>query len=406
MRGLRNAFLLLPVLGYLAMGLAAHAQPKDPPGKIPADIPAKVRTEIQKLRSSDKRERAEAMMSLRYMAMRGEAAPAVPFLMQLLGSDAEFPEMIVGVSPSLPTTASCSPGYTFGGQAAETLARMGKISDALLSLTGHPEWRVRANAVRALGGLKDPRAVDPLLAALAKKGEHPEVKGNAAIALGSLRVQRAVAPLIAALKHSDPMVRGAAASALGQLGDPRALPPLIAALADDDAHVRMQITGSLGRMGGPTVLNPLLGALKDDDRQVREVAACALRHARDPRVVGPLIAALDDPYSNVRINAAGALGEIEDPEAVGPLIALLTDDNQSVRGAAATALGKQEDSRAVEPLIEMVLKEDRWEIPRTRGLAALVKLGYPGAKEALEESRRHRTGEWWRENGEEFLRGR
>jgi len=403
MRGLRNAFVLRPVLACLAMGLAAHARPKDPLEKIPADIPAKVRTEIEKLRSLDKKERAGAIISLRHMGMRGEAAPAVPFLMRLLGSDAEFPKMMLWALSLSDMTSSCSPGYTFGGEAAETLARIGKTSDALLRLTGHPEWRVRANAMRALGGLKDPRAVDRLLAALAKKDEHPEVKGNAAIALGSMGAQRAVVPLIAALKHSDPMVRGAAASALGQLRDPRALPPLIAALADDDAHVRMRITISLGRMGGPAVLNPLLGALKDDNRQVREVAARAFHGAKDPRVVGPLIAALDDPCPNVQINAAGALGEIEDPEAVAPLIALLTDDNHAVRGAAATALGKQEDSRAVEPLIEMVLKEDRWE---TRGLGALVKLGYPGAKEALEECRRHRSDEWWRKNKEELLRGK
>ena len=97
---------------------------------------------------------------------------------------------------------------------------------------------------------------------------------------------------------------------------------------------------------------------------------------------------------------------MNDPRAVEPLIALLTNDNHAVRGAAAAALGELKDSRAMEPLIAMVLKEDRWEIPRARGLEALAKLGHAGATKAFEEYRRHRSDEWWHRNKEELLRDR
>ena len=406
MRRLATGFVLLFTVSVLVAGWLAYTQHNVGKDRIPSDIPVKLRTEIEKLYSSDEKVRADAIMKLRYMGMRGEAYPAIPFLMEMLGSDAEFPQVMLLISSLSSMTASCSSECTFGGEAAETLARIGKTSDELLNLMRHPEWRVRANAIRALGGLKDARAIDHLLTALVKKDEHPQVKGNAALGLGAMRAQRAVEPLIAALKHDNPMVRAAVASALGELRNPRALPPLIAALKDDDPHVRIQVTGSLAQIGEPSVLNPLLRALKDDHRQVREVAARALGCAKDPRVLEPLIAALDDPYPNVQINAAGTLGEMKDPKAVGPLIALLTNGNQSVRGAAAAALGELEDPRAMEPLIAMVLKEDRWEIPRTRGLKALAKLGHAGATKAFEEYRRHRSDEWWHENKEALLSSR
>jgi HEAT repeat protein len=42
-----------------------------------------------------------------------------------------------------------------------------------------------------------------------------------------------VEPLIAALKDENSDVRQAAAKALGKIGDPRAVEPLIAALSDE-----------------------------------------------------------------------------------------------------------------------------------------------------------------------------
>ena len=64
------------------------------------------------------------------------------------------------------------------------------------------------------------------------------VRWNTVNVLGGLRDHRAVEPLIAALKDSNPDVRCMAASALGKLKDPRAVEPLKALLADPDNNVR------------------------------------------------------------------------------------------------------------------------------------------------------------------------
>jgi len=57
---------------------------------------------------------------------RSDAAAAIPALIQMLGSEAEFPRRILLVSSFAPITRSCSSACTFGGEAAETLARIGQ----------------------------------------------------------------------------------------------------------------------------------------------------------------------------------------------------------------------------------------------------------------------------------------
>lgn len=398
----KAAFVLLLASGLVAMASAAHAQPETPRSKISSDVSAELRSEIERLYSPDVAIRAKAIMSLRYLAVRGEADAAVPFLMRMLGSGARFPSMTLMTSSLAAMTKSCSREHTFGGEAAETLARIGRTSDELLALVKHRDWRVRANAMRALGGCRDGRAVEPMVAALTDKDENPEVSGNAALALGAIGGARALEPLAAALKHKDSRVRGAAACALGRLRDPGSLRPLAEALEDDAPYVRMQATIGLGRIGGTAALEPLLQALRSEHREVRAVAALALRRTKDRRVVEPLIAALADPYANVQINAARTLGRMRDPRALEPLIGALGDRCCPARSAAAAALGELGDPRALRPLVAMVLRADEHDIS---ALTALTQLGHAGAAKALREHRSHRADwdEWWRRNRDDLL---
>ena len=82
------------------------------------------------------------------------------------------------------------------------------------------EW-----AAQALGGIADPRAVEPLVASL--KDNYASVRTDAAGALGKIRDPRAVEPLVACLKDSSWSVRESAAQALGSIGDPRAAQSLV-----------------------------------------------------------------------------------------------------------------------------------------------------------------------------------
>ena len=116
--------------------------------------------------------------------------------------------------------------------------------------------------------------------------------------------------LISALKDEDSDVREAAAKALGKIKDPRAVEPLISALKDEDSDVREAAAKALGEIKDPRAVEPLISALKDVNWRVRDAAAEALGEIKDPRAVEPLISALKDVDVLVREAAAKALRKI------------------------------------------------------------------------------------------------
>ncbi|HNS51657.1 MAG TPA: HEAT repeat domain-containing protein [Anaerolineae bacterium] len=114
-------------------------------------------------------------------------------------------------------------------------------------------------------------AVEPLIAVL-KHGSSSAQRDNAARALGRIRDARAVEPLIAALRGDS----AGAAWALGEIGDARAVEPLVALLAAGDWRLRCVTVSALGRLGGAAV-EPLIAAVqRDDNLSVRQAAAQAL----------------------------------------------------------------------------------------------------------------------------------
>lgn len=122
-----------------------------------------------------------------------------------------------------------------------------------------PSGRVVNSAVWALGELRDPRAVEPILALLAnshKLGHRDEgVRGSAAEALGKLGDPRAYEPLLAAYKEysdkksGDRYLRDTSLEALGRTKDPRAFDVLGRALKDEDVWERVAAVWGLARLG-------------------------------------------------------------------------------------------------------------------------------------------------------------
>ena len=373
-------------------------------GAIYADQETAARTEaaIARLQSTNLRERAEALMMLR----GPEASAAIPALIQMLGSDMEFPQMLLMVSNNLPITQSCDHSPTFGGEAAETIAKIGRTSDELLSLLPSANWRIRANAARALGGLKDSRAVKSLIALLSNTSEPWQVRGNAALALGSIGSAQAAQPLVAVLHDTQPDLRRAAATALGELKSPDTLELFVKMLNDPEPDIRRAAIVSIDRVGGATVAFESLrqAALHDEDQTVREVATGMLEETKDPRAADALLAALQDSYINVRIKAARGLGRLRSPDAVDHLISMLSSDEPASRQAAAEALGELGDPRAVNPIINMLIQESSrdWYMVVLGGLQSLSRLGHKGATEMLRHSS-PLLREWWDQNKGQFL---
>jgi HEAT repeat protein len=87
----------------------------------------------------------------------------------------------------------------------------------------------RYYAVHLFGELKDPRAVDVLIALL----DDGDINYKVAWALGEIGDARATGALIAALGNRDALVRVSAIQALVKLGATEALPKLRELLSDD-----------------------------------------------------------------------------------------------------------------------------------------------------------------------------
>jgi len=364
---------LAAALIVCAGATAAYSQPEIPKEKIPDNIPAEVRQEIERLYSADGAEREKAAVKLGSMGER--AVAAIPFLVSMLGDGTEDrrprPQYQPGVRATRalmkmgeraigPLAAALeSDDRPVRRQAGWALIRMDgpKASAALLKALEASKYNdVRADAVRGLGLRKCKEAVEPLVELLSD--ENAGLEAPAATALGQIGDPRAVGPLIAALGHKNPQPRRCAASALGDIGDPRAVEPLIAAMGDEHPYVRSSVAGALGQIGDPRAANTLIEALKDNEKDVCGAAVSALAKIDAPRVPETLLKSLEHRYPQVRTRAAAGLATRKERRAVEPLIAALSQDDPDVRRSAVRALGKIGGTRAVETLILALTDKD------------------------------------------------
>lgn len=223
--------------------------------------------------------------------------------------------------------------------AARALVKLGTPTvRAPVSVLNAPDSTGRIYAAWALGVIKDPTAVEPLIAAL--KDANADLRLNASIALGSINDQRAVEPLITALKDTNADVRMNSAAALGRLKDSKAVAPLIELFKDANFGVVQRAARALVDIGPPAV-ELLLVALHDSNASVRAYATDTWSAIGDSRTVEPIVSLLKDPDANVRVHAALALGQIADPRTVEPLKSALQDADQSVRLTAGASLAKK-----------------------------------------------------------------
>jgi HEAT repeat protein len=144
----------------------------------------------------------------------------------------------------------------------------------LIAALHDDSWGVRGVAAGALADIGDARAVDPLGDTLrdADLGVR-EAAADALVRIGT----PAFEPLAAALQDESWDVRRTAARALGQIRDTRAVGPLVAALRDPiDSWLRSNAAAALGQIGDAGAVQPLVAALHDRDANVRNAAAEAL----------------------------------------------------------------------------------------------------------------------------------
>ncbi len=218
----------------------------------------------------------------------------------------------------------------------KTLEKFGKpAGESLIEVLNSEDKNARFNAAKALGKIRTPGAVGPLIALMKAKEKKPPTNQivGALVLIGSPTVK----PLIELFQDEDLESRRFAIRTLGQIDDPRVVEPLLAALKDTDSNIRMISAFALGKWKAPRVVDALIVALKDEEYFIREDVVTSLGNIQDPRALEPLINAMADPHVNVRNRAREALNKFGDA-AVEPLIDLLKHEKSDVRSKVAGIL--------------------------------------------------------------------
>lgn len=185
-------------------------------------------------------------------------------------------------------------------KAADALGTLGEHAcGPLLALLDFPKMHVRLGAIEALGDIRDPRSVQPI-------------------------IQRLSA-------DPDNEVRWVAAIALGQIGDTAAVPALVAALGDPDRYVRFGAVMSLEMLSwSPDTEETLASMLiaQQEWETLKGMKAAA---------VGALVRVLKDPYPPTRKKTVELLGAIGGDQAQTAVEKALHDRDPGVRWAAVHA---------------------------------------------------------------------
>lgn len=251
------------------------------------------------------------------------------------------------------------------------------VEPALYNLGSDPNNK-KVPAIKALGFIGDRSAVPALIPFL-------KVKDNreaAVTSLGLLRDPRAVEPILATLLETEKRYRDAAILALRRIGPP-AFPALVRELNSPQVLMREAAAAALIGSDSPSVNAPLIAALRDPDPEVRSSAAQALGWERNVAAVSSLVAVLSDKSWPVVDSAVAALGAIGVP-AADQLLALLRKPGEDVTVSYQIARGLAAMGREAVPTLTGALTDASPSVQKWSAVA-LGEIGDPRAVPALQK---------------------
>ncbi len=164
------------------------------------------------------------------------------------------------------------------------------VEALIKALTFNTDPQIRQYAAYLLGKAKNPRAIQPLVEALADFDK--SVREQATLALSAIG-KAAVEPLAEAMKEPKWETRYRAAEALGRIADEKAIKPLIQGLKDNRDHVRYMAAKGLRALGDSDSIEPMVILLKDENYYVRMMAIRALGAIGGEKATGALKQALE-----------------------------------------------------------------------------------------------------------------
>jgi HEAT repeat protein len=203
------------------------------------------------------------------------------------------------------------------------------------------------------------------------------------VALGSIKDPRTVGPLIDALKDSYWDVRSEAANGLGQEHDGRAVKPLLDAVTDPDTTVDSSAETALLFLcrgpGAPAPPDDFAGRLSDPNPKVVLISAVCLAILKDSRAIPVLQKLLTSPDLTTRLDAVKGLGEAGDPSVIPTLRQTLKDPDVNMRGWSIIGLGNLKDQGSLTDLRAIAADPTEPSTIKAAATAAINHIAPPAA---------------------------
>ena len=251
----------------------------------------------------------------------------------------------------------------------------------IIEISSSPEelTSVRREALAALGSIKDPVAVEPLIREISTGGS-PELRGLAGVSLAKIGGDAALDALLAAFGEEQSLLaRTDLVAALGHFVEPRA----ILALAQEErnsrsANLRRRAVIALGTTESPRATPFLVEALKRaENRSFIGDLVDALGRTGGAEALQPLTALLADSTDlNLRVRVIVALGAIREGGTSRALIKLLDDPRAPIRYHAIRALGARGDVDAGSALIKAYATIAAQQVSDQRGALFSLTMRY------------------------------
>ena len=258
----------------------------------------------------------------------------------------------------------------------------------LYQLKNAPELADRADAVVALGKIKNDDEAAAALGEALRTDKTDGVRITAAKALGELSNSAASKQLLDSLSSiTQPGVRSRIVEALGNFKEDAAIKTKLEAVAREDSSYRTRAAAlqAIGRMKTPNAYDTLIAAVNGDspDGFLRDAALRAFGPLGDDKAV-PLLRdwAAPGKYMESREAAISSLARLQkdNKEITNQIAGYLSDPHFPIRLSAIFALGSRGDVSAI-PALEALLKGNDLSIevaPMIKG--QIERLKNPKAK--------------------------
>ncbi len=187
---------------------------------------------------------------------------------------------------------------------------------ALIEALSDTDYYVQSNACWSLGKLRDPRAIPALSKMVDPSKKIYAAAGDGMNGKGSIEKDASDKLREEGVKYSDIILE--AVKALGNIKDPDSVDPLVIALNDDaDGTVRCKAAISLGKINAPKAIPPLIERLKEEKYwYVRRDIIKALAKLKAEAAIPEIVKKTNDMYQDVRDQALDALLKIGKPARV------------------------------------------------------------------------------------------